>query len=395
MRSHFISLVASLLGNTVLATRLYAASYAGSVTSLALTKTRGAYELSTLSKTAACGSSPSWLMLDSENSILYCLDEGITALNGSVTTFKTNQNGTLSMIQHLKTLTGPVMSAMYSAPQVSKGQFLAVAHYSASSVTTYAVDPAQGLFNHSQTFVYEMTGPGPVPSRQDAPHPHGVIVDPTGRFVLVPDLGADLVRIFEVSPLTGYLDQVEPLAVTLGSGPRHGVFWTPKGAKNTSTDVYFYLVQELSNSLSGFRVIYSEDGISFAKVYEGSTYGNRAPPTGSKAAEIAISPENNHVIVSNRLDSTFGRNSDSFAVFACADASGKFFEDVSFLGLHRAHGSSPRQFSINGDLDMVAVALESSQRVAVTRWNKRTGSPGILLVEKQMDGDIPAVVWDL
>ncbi|CRG86293.1 hypothetical protein PISL3812_03298 [Talaromyces islandicus] len=395
MRSHFICLAASLLGNAALATRLYAASYAGSVTSLALTKTGKTYELSTLSKTTACGSSPSWLMLDSENSILYCLDEGITTPNGSITTFKTSQNGTLTTIQHLETLTGPVMSAMYSTPQVSQRQFLAVAHYSASSITTYSVDPVQGLLNHSQTFVYEMTAPGPVPSRQDAPHPHGVIVDPTGRFVLVPDLGADLVRIFKVNPLTGHLEQVEPLAVTPGSGPRHGVFWTPKGAKSTSTDVYFYLVHELGNSLSGFRVTYSTDEISFSKVYEGSTYGNSSSPTGSKAAEIAISPENNHLVVSNRLDSTFGKDSDSFAVFSCADASGRFFESVSFLGLRRAYGSSPRHFNINGDMDMVAVALENSQKVAVTGWNKRMGSPGRLLGEKKMDGDIPAVVWDL
>jgi 6-phosphogluconolactonase (cycloisomerase 2 family) len=121
-------MVASLLGNAVLATRLYAASYAGFVTSLSLTKTNGSYELSTLSKATDCGSSPSWLMLDNENSILYCLDEGITASNGSISTFKTNKNGKLTTIQRLKTLSGPVMSAMYSAPQVSARQFLAVAH---------------------------------------------------------------------------------------------------------------------------------------------------------------------------------------------------------------------------------------------------------------------------
>ena len=160
---------------------------------------------------------------------------------------------------------------------------------SGSSVTTYSVDPARGLFKHEQTFTYQMTAPGPVASRQDAPHPHGVVVDPTGRFVLVPDLGADIVRVFHINPLTGLLEPVKPLTVNPGSGPRHGVFWTPRGSNGTSSDVYFYLVQELSNEMSGFRVTYPGNRISFRKIYEGSTYGDGTSPAGSKAAEIAIS----------------------------------------------------------------------------------------------------------
>jgi 6-phosphogluconolactonase (cycloisomerase 2 family) len=160
---------------------------------------------------------------------------------------------------------------------------------SGSSVTTYSVDPVLGLFKREQTFTYQMAAPGPVTARQDAPHPHGVVVDPTGRFALVPDLGADIVRVFRVNPLTGLLEPIEPLIASPGSGPRHGVFWTPRGSNSKSSDVYFYLVQELSNELSGFRVTYSSNGISFRKVYEGSTYGKNPSPAGSKAAEIAIS----------------------------------------------------------------------------------------------------------
>ncbi|CAG8225640.1 unnamed protein product [Penicillium nalgiovense] len=387
-----ICFAASLCGHAALATRLYAASYAGFVTSLDLSKSN---ELSTLSHTTDCGSSPSWLMLDSPNSILYCLDEAIDASNGTITTLRTHPDGTLTKLAQLKTPAGPVMSAMYSAPGIPNRKFFAVAHYSGSSVSTYSVDPVLGLFKPEQTFTYQMTAPGPVASRQDAPHPHGVVVDPTGRFVLVPDLGADVVRVFHVNPLTGLLEPIEPLAVNPGSGPRHGVFWSPRGSNSTSSDVYLYLVQELSNELSGFRVIYSENGISFRKTYEGSTYGDGFSPAGSKAAEIAISPENNHIVVSNRLENTFGPNKDSFAVFMCADASGKEAERVSFLGLYPAYGSSPRHFSIASTQTMVAVALESSQSVVVARWDKGSGAPGTLLAEKKLDGEIPSVIWDI
>lgn len=44
---------------------------------------------------------------------------------------------------------------------------------------------------------------------------------------------------------------------------------------------------------------------------------------------------------------------------------------------------------------MFAVALEKSQKVGVTQWDKRLGAPGKLLAEVELDGEVPAVVWDL
>lgn len=44
---------------------------------------------------------------------------------------------------------------------------------------------------------------------------------------------------------------------------------------------------------------------------------------------------------------------------------------------------------------MFALALEKSQKVGVTQCNKRLGAPGKLLAEVELNGDVPAVVWDL
>lgn len=44
---------------------------------------------------------------------------------------------------------------------------------------------------------------------------------------------------------------------------------------------------------------------------------------------------------------------------------------------------------------MFALALEKSQKVGVTEWDKRLGAPGKLLAEVELNGDVPAVVWDL
>ncbi|KAJ5806016.1 uncharacterized protein N7503_003618 [Penicillium pulvis] len=395
MKTIFFAHAAILFGSLSSASKLYAASYGGSVYSLALTSSNGSHQLSKLSESTACGDSPSWLMLDRDNSVLYCLNEAIDSSNGSITSFKTNQGGSLPVIERLVTPAGLVMSAMYSAPAVRDHEFFAVAHYETSTVTTYSVDRASGHFHHLQTFTYTMSSPGPNAARQDAPHPHGVIVDPTGRFVLIPDLGADLVRIFHINPETGHLEPIEPFVAPPGSGPRHGIFWTPKAPGRTTLEVYFYIVHELSNGLSGWRVSYTDDGMSFSRVFQGSTFGNYTAPAGSKTAEITISPGNDHLVISNRLDNTFGPKNDSIAIFSCADKSGRFFNGVHFLDLFPAYGSSVRSFDIGGSPEMLALALEKSQKVGVTQWNKRLGAPGKLLAEVELNGDVPAVVWDL
>jgi hypothetical protein len=44
---------------------------------------------------------------------------------------------------------------------------------------------------------------------------------------------------------------------------------------------------------------------------------------------------------------------------------------------------------------MLAVALQNSHQVAIIAWDAKRGVPGPLLVNVTLDGEIPAVVWDL
>ncbi|KAB8254497.1 Lactonase, 7-bladed beta-propeller-domain-containing protein [Aspergillus pseudonomiae] len=376
-----------------MASRLYAASYAGKVTSLNLAGSGESHQLTTLSETTDCGTSPSWLMLDRENDFLYCLDEGIDRPNSTLSSFKLNADGSFRKVKKLQTLMGPVASAFYTPVQQPDQRFFAVAHYSGSAVTTYSVDPASGHFNRTQSFTFTMPAPGPVPERQDAPHPHGVVVDPSGQFILVPDLGADLVRIFRICPTTGHLEENQPLVVAPGSGPRHAVFWiSRKEGRIQPKNVRFYLVTELDNSLRGYDVTYSNNGtILFSKFYEGSTYGGSTPPAGSKAAEIAISPGNDRVVISNRNDNIFGTGNDSIAIFSLNNQAQT--SATSFVGLYPSFGSFPRQFDINTEEGMVAIAQQNSHKISVVKWSEVTDTIGSLLAEKEFDGEIPAVVW--
>lgn len=125
---HFSFVVGLLLSSCVTASRLYAASYAGTVTELRLSKPGLNYQLGAVSQTNECGTSPSWLMVDRANDILYCLDEAVDLPNATLTSFNMNSNGSLATVQQLQTIAGPVSSTFYTPAQAPDRRFLALAH---------------------------------------------------------------------------------------------------------------------------------------------------------------------------------------------------------------------------------------------------------------------------
>jgi 6-phosphogluconolactonase (cycloisomerase 2 family) len=154
---------------------------------------------------------------------------------------------------------------------------------SGSAATSWSILPSGGL-KSLQTFMFNLTAPGTNPSRQDAPHPHEVILDPTGSFIVVPDLGADLVRVFSVDPKTSLLTETNPFLAPAGSGPRHGTF-----LKADSGKTFFFLISELANTIASYEVEYSATGLNFTKVFLSGIYGNRTTPDGAAAAEAILS----------------------------------------------------------------------------------------------------------
>jgi 6-phosphogluconolactonase (cycloisomerase 2 family) len=111
------------------ATLLYVSSYAENVTTLSLTlpkrmgqrATNGS--LKTIAVNGGCAPNPSWLTLDSATSTLYCTNEGLSTPNGTLASFKTSKNGTLTLLDVVDTLSGPVSSVVYC----EHGKGLAVA----------------------------------------------------------------------------------------------------------------------------------------------------------------------------------------------------------------------------------------------------------------------------
>lgn len=147
-----------------------------------------------------------------------------------------------------------------------------------------------GGFAFNQNIPFTLSQPGPNAERQDSPHEHEVVLDPTGQYILAPDLGADLVRVYSFDPTTLILSPETPLQVIPGSGPRHLAFYNPYGTVGENSTSYMFLVTELGNTITSYRVSYpAAGGMAFEQVFNTTSYGDFAVPVGNAAAEITVS----------------------------------------------------------------------------------------------------------
>ncbi len=264
-----------------------------------------------------------------------------------------------------------------------------------STLTTYKL-PLSVDTAIQQQFKFNLTAPGPNP-RQDASHPHSSFPDPTGRFLLVPDLGADLVRIFSVDAASGDLQDCGAGQASPGDGPRHGAFWAR--APDSTDGLTLYTVNELSNSVSAWAVTYpdSEAGcLTLSLTQTLPTYAEgTAAPAGSKASEVHV--RDNFLYAANRADETFGAGQDSLATYAIDAETG----GIAWLGAANAHAWFPRTFAVNAAGDLVAVGGQTSSNVAVLARDPATGRLGDLVASVQVaspgtpgqEDGLSAVVW--
>ncbi|KAI0538455.1 putative isomerase YbhE [Xylaria digitata] len=379
----------SLAGSTS-ATLLYVTSYAGTVTTLDLVE-GATTKLETVASTTACGANPSWLALDYSKSFVYCLDEAWGQPTGAVTSFYTHANGTLAPLATTDLVAGPVSIAEFGVG----GHGLAIASYAGSGVNVVSLAPEGGVeLVQNETFTLDK--PGPNPERQDVPHPHQAILDPTARFILVPDLGADLVRVYQADANNLKLTPIAPLKVTPGAGPRHGAF------KTALNKTYFYVVTELANTIIGYEVLYNKDKtLGFKELFTIPTHGEeRELPEATGAGEIIVTPDGKFLIVSSRWESSLSIPnfdpsnsteipSDPLISYAIDNKTGSLKKIQEFP----AGGSGPRHFSINGDGNRIAVGLQGDGRVAIIERDVRTGLLKDFLATADVAGEVNAVIF--
>ncbi|MET7683321.1 lactonase family protein [Streptomyces sp. NPDC005423] len=232
------------------------------------------------------------------------------------------------------------------------GEALLVADFAAGSAATVSLTADGGLGAVASSV--RDTGSGPSP-RQAAPHPHHVVIDPSRRFALVADFGADRVFVYDYDRATHRLSAGSTgpgsFATAPGSGPRRLVFH-PDGRT-------VHLLSELTADL---RVLNwdTHQGVLTQRQLLTTNAPDHAGATS--AAELAVSRDGRYVYVSNRGD-------NALVVFAVARGTGLLTE-VQRLP---CGGVTPWSMTLHSSGRWLFVANEASGSVNLFRVHPGSG----------------------
>jgi 6-phosphogluconolactonase len=210
-------------------------------------------------------------------------------------------------------------------------------------------------------------GNGPVENRQEGPHAHQVMLDPSQGFLLVPDLGTDKVMIYAFDPESGQLspNALQPFfKLAPGAGPRHLAFH-PEGK-------YLYVVNELNATITACSWDPSE-----GKLTEINTLGTvEESHEGMKyPAAVRVHPNGNFVYASTR-----GENS-CISVFSIGENG-----SVERIQVRTQVPLWPRDFNIDPSGRYLVSAGERSNDIRLYTIDQESG----MLEETESSLELPA-----
>ncbi len=231
------------------------------------------------------------------------------------------------------------------------GKFLVMANYASGSVAVLPIAP-DGSLKDQQQLVPLPGEPGPHKVEQTSSHPHDIVFDPSGRFVLVPDKGLDRVFVFRFDGATGRLTPTEQGSVKSrpGAGSRHLAFH-PKLP-------IVWVLNELDSTIATYRFDTERGALTALQVM------STLPPdfTGySTTAEIAVSPDGRFVYGSNR-------GHDSVTIFG-VNPEGL----LSVVGWQPTQGSGPRFIGLDPAGHFLYAANEQGDTVVTFRVDTGSG----------------------
>jgi 6-phosphogluconolactonase (cycloisomerase 2 family) len=287
---------------------------------------------------------PSYLALSHDQRILYSVhgdEEYATALALDPAT------------GHARLLNGAATGGKNGVREAvdPSGKFLIVANYSSGSVAVLPIAP-DGSLKDQQQLVQLPGDPGPHKVEQTSSHPHDIVFDPSGRFVLVPDKGLDRVFVFRFDATTGRLTPTEQGSAKSrpGAGSRHLAFH-PKLP-------IVWVLNELDSTIATYRFDTERGALTALQVM--STL-----PTNftdySTTAEIAVSPDGHFVYGSNR-------GHDSVTIFA-VNPEGL----LSVAGWQPTQGSTPRFIGLDPAGHFLYAANEQGDSVVTFRVDGSSG----------------------
>ncbi|PWN30997.1 3-carboxy-cis,cis-mucoante lactonizing enzyme [Jaminaea rosea] len=411
---------------------LLTGGYSGDLSVLSIDSTTG--NLTNLTSTRQAGAGPSWASWNpSDVSKLYVVNDNAGANATNLHRF-TWDGAKLRDVEPGRSELEGTVHTRYSRRK-SAASCLLSAGYGAKAVSSQALDQQQSLRNAKTsagvTYKYSFSGKGPNTARQDQSRPHEIIDSPDGKFVYVPDLGADRVHVFRYANSTTSdavgqngkqdgsqcaLEALAPIKTAAGDGPRHMAFFTATdqtGSRNSNAKrggraplslhpmgttaaaaaankTYAYLVTELGGTIRSFTYNSTTGQLSLiglAQTTRTGIQGNSTELANVAPSEPMISPDGRFVYVANRhlphaakqssrAATGRGGQDDSIALFSRNLTTGLL---TGPLAQYSSGGRNPRHASLHSDGKWIAVANQGDDdgtgaSLAVLRVNVTSGA---------------------
>ena len=289
------------------------------------------------------GANPSFLTLHPNGRVLYAVNE---VDKGAVGAFAIG--GDSGALTRLNDQSSEGRSPCYVSLD-RNGRALFVANYSSGTVALLPIQSNGSLSN--ATSVTQHTGSGPNAARQKAPHAHSIITDPSNRFALAADLGADRVFLYRVDGNTLHRVETGDAIMRPGAGPRHMAFHP--------TRPLVFVANELDSTVTTLRFDADKGALSSVATRAtilGGWKGTNYP------ADIHVASSGRTVYVSNR-----GHN--SISVFSVAQSNGALTLDQVIS----SEGDWPRNFTLDPTEQWLLVANQRSDSIVVFRRDKSSG----------------------
>jgi 6-phosphogluconolactonase len=231
------------------------------------------------------------------------------------------------------------------------GRYVMVANYDGGSIAVYALNP-DGSLGERTAFIQQV-GTSVNRERQSHARAHSIRVDPSNRFVVVADLGADKVFVYRFDARTGKLEPNDPPFATVqpGLGPRHTVF--------NKTGNRMYLINEMGSNVIRFSwdaekgVLKELDTVS---ALPGDFHGT------STSAELLMHPSGKFMYATNR-------GHDSIAVFSVNSDSGQ----LTLIQNISTQGKIPRNCELDPTGKWLLVTNHDTNNAAVFSIDAQSG----------------------
>jgi 6-phosphogluconolactonase len=320
---------------------VYVGTYDNAIHVFSLNIASGA--LTAVGSPVSANPSPSFLAFAPNGSCLVAVNEADDVDDfgaGAVSSFRIDaQTGELSFVNRVSSNgRGPAHVAIDQS-----GAFALVANYNGGSVAILPLG-ADGTLSDAVDGAEHGSGA----------QSHEAVLDPSNRFLFVPNKGRSDVSQYLFDASSGHLTPNDPpaLALAQGAGSRHLAFH-PSGA-------FAYLINELDDSVDALA--FDPQRGTLSELQTISTLPDGVSGASNTGAEIQVSPSGRFVYGSNR-------GHDSIVIYAIDAASGR----LSLVGHQATGGDTPRSFQLEPSGRLLLVANQGSNEVVSFRVDQQTG----------------------